>query len=215
MSCSLAAAQLAAALIVVLLFIAILIYGRAGCDGFRSKTRPYCDLMNECVGCMSHAECLGTLCAGGVCVECTTQDVSRCAADRQQCSGDDLANGSVGRCAACYIDSAGVSQGCPASQKCVGSGAAATCANCAVDADCPISGIDHYGRPAPGACVAGVCVECRDGSNCPAYAPHCGGNRCYTCRSDGDCRFPLGHCDTSVNGGPRGVCTRKKAPPVL
>jgi hypothetical protein len=63
--------------------------------------------------------------------------------------------------------------------------------------------------------VAGACVECRDGSNCPASAPNCGDSRCYKCRSDSDCHIPpFKKCVIPFNA-PRGNCVRNAPPPPL
>jgi len=76
-------------LIVILLISMVLLYAQSpGYDRFGAGSpMPFCSLKtNSCIGCITDADCLGSFCDKGTCVECTETNVSQCAKDKQICA---------------------------------------------------------------------------------------------------------------------------------
>lgn len=187
--------------------------GSDACGGCSGAT-PVCDTATKsCVRCTATAGCSGrtgicdTSVAGGVCVQCLSDDTCPAAAptchpdnricvaclDDSDCGGAaPVCDDATGLCARCTSER-GCSGATPACDTDVPGGA---CVGCVDDGDC--------GGATP-ACdpVRAVCVGCASSAHCGGATPICDNTTatCATCSATQGCGGSTPVCDTSVAGG--------------
>ncbi len=191
-----------------------LIFANPGLTGTACVTPNMCDASQNCVECISDANCPGSeVCDAGVCVECSANDqcgsVTECAAPfctaTNTCDAGLLPAGTTctggvcdgaNNCVGCLdnFDCAGNPNGemCdPSTRQCV---ACLNASDCSDDFECTTD-----------QCIAGSCVNTTQTINtpCAAGAGVCNGNTCQECNEDSHC---IGNANGEVCDTTSGTC---------
>ncbi len=130
-------------------------------------------------------------------IGCTRPNPNRCCADEADCVAKDIPVGStcdqglVCRGNQCIAQLCETSASCdPAAPFCIDGSCGETCAE---DGHCP-----GFGGQAAPFCVAGVCVACRDSTDCTGAAAYCDGGVCRGCKTHVECSSELCDVDTGT-----------------